>query len=176
MNKREFSLNGLIFREIDFISHSDLCLQFRADSFAISFGDAREFWEKDGKGGERYLTMLQSRPSNEFGAFHIWKNGSIVGQMELGLYLEDPSFGYVNLFYLAPKWRKVGLGTTLNDFVKMFLRTLGVSRAQLTVSPFNESAYRFYLKHGWTDLGKKDCTGQNCYEWQKIVHWMELNF
>ena len=110
------------FKKINLSLHKDVAVTFRADSYMMSFGTAQTFWEEDGKGGERYIEWLQSRMQNpqKFGAFHIWRGEEIIGQMELALFKDDESWGYVNLYYLREDWRGKGLSKKLDDFASSF--------------------------------------------------------
>jgi GNAT superfamily N-acetyltransferase len=142
----------VIFKPIDFASHSELSVSFRADSFACSFGTDRHFWERYGTRGEKYLAQLKSE--GWLKGFHVWNKDQIIGQIELGV--NEPSLrkGHINLYYLVADMRRKGYGSALDDFACEFLRSTGATHATLTVSPINESAIRFYEMHGWHNLGQ----------------------
>ncbi len=76
----------LEFKRIDLTLHRDVAIQFRADSYVSSFGNADEFWGQDGRGDERYVMWLSKRDPKKFGAFHLWLAGEIIGQMEMTLF------------------------------------------------------------------------------------------
>ncbi len=97
MEPRIFKIDKILFKEIDFEEHSDICVKYRADSFKVSFGNEDGFWEEDGRGDERYLAWLKNKDPKVFGSFHIWTNNQIIGQMELGLFHGDSSYGYIPL-------------------------------------------------------------------------------
>ena len=146
----------LIFKPIDLARHQNICVRFRADSFRCSFGSTDRFYEADGSGVEKYLQWLRDRlqalPNN---GIHVWQSDQIIGQIELGRWNLDPQVGYVNLFYLIPEARGLGLGQQLDNHAGHFFRELGCTSARLSASPSNHAAMRFYLKHGWVDLGPR---------------------
>jgi GNAT superfamily N-acetyltransferase len=165
-------MKALTFLPINLDLHSDLCIRFRSDSFVESFGSDKPFFEEDGLGDARYLDWLKSRISTRYGGFHIWLNGEIVGQMELGERKNEDDFGYINLYYLVPQWRGKGLSEALDKFAMDFLRSLGFKKARLSVSPTNLRAVQFYKKNGWADIGER--TGPEASEVLRFpIHYME---
>jgi len=171
MNRRQYHIDDLDFIEIDFDLHEDICIRFRADSYTASFGNDDGFWGEDGLGAKRYIEWLKSKDRKKYGSFHIWLNGEIIGQMELGLFHRDESFGYVNLYYLKEVHRGKGLSSRLDDFTKKFLEELGVNKVRLCVSPSNERAWSFYIKQGWKDAGPRNPDSKDT-----LVHWMEKTY
>ncbi|MBF2065879.1 MAG: GNAT family N-acetyltransferase [Calothrix sp. C42_A2020_038] len=134
-----------------------MCVQFRADSFVCSFGSADRFHEEDGNGAERYLLWLKQRIAEiPNSCVHIWKGEQIIGQMEMRRWKHNPRVGYINLFYLIPKFRGQGLGQQLDQYAANWFKQLGCQSARLSVSPMNLAAMRFYLKQGWIDLGPRE--------------------
>ena len=148
------SESTLLFAPIDLDSAAELTVQIRADSFVCSFGSDERFYEPDGKGHERYLVWLAKQIEEMPGScVHAWHDGAIVGQMEIGRFRGDPDVGYVYLYYLLPPFRNRGFGAHLDRYVTRYLKQQGFRSARLNVSPTNQQAMRFYLKHGWNDLG-----------------------
>lgn len=156
----------LIFEPIDLEAHADFCIRFRADSFFASFGKTEGFHGKEGQsptkvypggdGVDEYLEWLAKRMSDFPGScVHVWLNGEIIGQIEMGCFRLDPSIGYVNLFYLIPECRGRGLGGHLDRFAVDFLLRAGHQCARLCVSPKNHQAVAFYQKNAWRDLGPR---------------------
>ena len=147
----------LEFKPINLERHQDLCIQFRADAFACSFGSTVLFYGEDGKGAERYLQWLRQQITDiQNSCVHLWKGKQVIGQMEMGRWNLDPTVGYVNLFYLIPEVRGQGLGQKLDQYATNFFKQLGCPSARLSVSPTNLAAVRFYLKQGWIDLGQRE--------------------
>lgn len=154
------------FKPIQLDQHRDLCIQFRADSFVVSFGDDKKFYEEDGKGDERYIEWLQVKMNiDPQAAVHIWQDGEIIGQIEMGGSRKFPGVGYVNLYYLIPSKRGQGLGKHLDQHAMVYLKSKGYTSVRLSVSPTNALAWAYYQKMGWKDLGP-------CSEHPE-VHFME---
>ena len=156
------------FRTIELPRDSAICVAFRRDSYACSFTDAGKFDRENGADGNSYLDWLATRIA-EFpqGFVHVWRDNEIIGQIEMRP-RGSPSIGYVNLFYLVPSARGRGLGESLNHYALSVFASLGVQKLQLTVSPSNERAVRFYIKQGWQDLGPRPG--------HENVHLMERNY
>ena len=134
----------LQFRTIDLARDSGICVRFRRDSYACSFGDARRLDEQS------YLDWLAIRIA-EFpeGFVHVLRDNEIVGQMEMRPH------GYINLFYLVPAVRGSGLADSLHEYALSVFAGLGLQKLQLSVSPSNARAIGFYHKQGWRDLGPR---------------------
>jgi ribosomal protein S18 acetylase RimI-like enzyme len=156
----------LRFETIDVQRHGDVCVRFRRDSYACSFGDASRFDLESGEDGARYLAWLRQRVSEwPEGAVHVWVGDRIIGQLEMRIRGEERT-GYVNLFYLAPEERGTGKGAALHWYAVEVFRRSGVKTVQLSVAPSNVQAIRYYQKHGWVDLGTRPG--------HEDVHLMEL--
>jgi ribosomal protein S18 acetylase RimI-like enzyme len=155
----------LIFEPIDLHAHADFCIRFRADSFFASFGKNEAFHAEDaqsptmiypGESVEEYMDWIAKRMNDIPGScVHVWQRGVIIGQVEMGRFRLDPSIGYVNLFYLIPECRGMGLGAQLDRFAVDFLCRAGHRAARLCVSPTNLPSVAFYRKHQWRDMGPR---------------------
>ena len=146
----------LDFQPIDFKQHSQVCIEFRVYSFVASFGDADRFHEEDGRGADRYLDWLREKSkADPRSCVHIWFEGQIIGQIEMGRFKSDPAIGYVNLFYLRPQMRGRGMASHLQRYAIDYFRSIGLKKARLSVSPTNARAVAYYKKHGWRDLGPR---------------------
>lgn len=146
----------LIFKPVQLDIHSHICITFREDSFIVSFGDAKKFYEDDEKGGERYIQWLKNKIEKDpFSVIHVWYADQIIGQLELGTINSEPRCGYVNLYYLIPSMRGKGFGVALDNYVVEYFKRLGMLKAKLSVSPTNMPANLFYIKMGWADLGPR---------------------
>ena len=148
----------LEFRTIDLAKHRELACRFRRDSYVASFGDSDAFDGPDGDGATEYLTWLERRiQSFPAGQVHAWAGDEVVGQIEAIPRTRagegDAPFGYINLYYLSPKWRGQGLGRQLETYVNRLFRDMGIERLILSVSPTNNAAWNFYLREGWKDCG-----------------------
>jgi len=68
---------------------------------------------------------------------------------------EDPSLGYVNLFYVVPELRGRGLGRLLQRHAVRVFSRLGKRAIRLSVSARNAQALAFYSKLGWREVGSR---------------------
>ncbi|HVJ20811.1 MAG TPA: GNAT family N-acetyltransferase [Polyangiaceae bacterium] len=154
----------LEFRTIELPRDAALCVAFRRDAHAASFGP-----EQSGFDAAEYLSWLAGRLV-EFpeGHLHVWRDEKIVGQLEMIQRKDPPDAGYVNLFYLVPEVRGGKLGGALHDYVTRFFRERGVRRLRLSVSPSNERAVRYYAKHGWTSLGPRP-GDEKVHRWELLL-------
>jgi ribosomal protein S18 acetylase RimI-like enzyme len=166
----------LEFIPLNIEQNRDLILKNRAYGFYSSFGSEDSFWESDGKGGERYLDWLVKQDQKKFFAFHVLSDQKIIGQLEIGVFKPDESWGYINYFYLNDENRGKGLASQLHDFVIEHFRHRGLSKAKLSVAPDNTPAYKFYEKHGWVDKGPREYLDRNGVALSHIIHIMELEF
>ena len=147
-------MQTLTFKPIDIHKHFDLCVEFRADAFRISFGSDVDVYGTDNEGVKRYRQWLKQKMADiPNSCVHAWHSGQIVGQIEMGKWKVNPAIGYVNLFYLIPAYRGQGFSNQLNAHAVNFLKQLGFRTARLCVSPTNVRAVRFYEKHEWQDVG-----------------------
>lgn len=139
----------LQFKTIDPDTQSEQALEFRKDSFKVSFGDADNFDEVD------YLQWLKEKTTDYPDGFvMVEKQGETIGQVELSIReYEDKTIGYVNLYYLIPSSRGSGHGEELHAYAKDFFRSRNVTEFHLRVAPSNTSAIKFYRKIGMEEIG-----------------------
>jgi RimJ/RimL family protein N-acetyltransferase len=140
----------LSFRPIDLRADLESAVRFRRDSFVCSFGDDGRFDEA------QYVSFLKAKQARDpWLAVHVFRDDQLIGQMELDAYKPEPWIGYVNLYYLAPAYRGLGLAAQLDAYASDYLQRSGFASAQLSVSPTNTRALRFYRRHGWSDVGPR---------------------
>ena len=150
MGTEQHAVTRLTFRTIDLETNERLCVDFRRDSFELSFGDASRFDESE------YTVWLRERIAECPGlCVHAFDARRIVGQIEGHVERGDRTKGYVHLFYLVPDMRGRCLGAQLDRHVERFFRGEGVHVARLAVSDSNRRARRFYAGRGWADLGAR---------------------
>ncbi|EAT12705.1 GNAT family N-acetyltransferase [Bermanella marisrubri] len=152
----------LQFKPVDFDRHEQLCLQFRKDAHLASYGSLAYFNEEEMLNWFRYL--IQENPE---GFKHVWLKGQIIGQIEYKAIIEEAnennqanSYSYINLFYLKPEYRNLGLGQQLHDFVVKQCQLAGSREIFLRYIPGNKQAKAFYRKNGWLFSGEPDYRGQ----------------
>lgn len=134
------------YRLIDPVKDRDTAINIRRDSFDVSFQDP------DGMGDPQgYLIWMEMCNFMFPGSFAMMeKDGELVGQIELELLdYFNKRIGYVDLFYLLPKYRGKGIGSEQINYAETFFRKLGMDEYHLRVSPTNEPALKFYKKHGF---------------------------
>ena len=147
---------NLAFRSINLESHAELCVHFRRDAFVCSFDDGdKRFAIESGAHAQDYLRWLSTRiDACPESCVHVFDGQEIVGQIETELRGQE-KLGYIYLFYLIPSRRGKGLSDQLHSYVMQLFQEVGVIRAQLSVSPTNQTAVCFYHRHGWQDLGPR---------------------
>ncbi|WKA52840.1 GNAT family N-acetyltransferase [Planococcus liqunii] len=140
----------MIIKRIDLETQREILIQFRKDSFAVSFGSTQEFGDE-----EDYLKWVAAK-SLQFpdGFMVVMEDERPIGQLELTLTVyEERSIGYVNLYYLIPDKRGLGLGKTLHEYALNFFIENGVKEYHLRVSPSNLPALSFYRNAGMEEIG-----------------------
>lgn len=128
---------------------SEQVIQFRKDSFKVSFGDATDFDETD------YLQWLKENITDYPDGFVVVEeDGELIGQLELSIRgYEGKNIGYVNLYYLIPASRGKGRGKDLHAYAVEFFKNRQVQEYHLRVSSTNISAIKFYQKIGMKEIG-----------------------
>jgi ribosomal protein S18 acetylase RimI-like enzyme len=134
----------LTFRRIDVDRDGPAAYARYRDAAEASLGSARA--------GDRrlpYLAGLRERLA-EYPDGHVLAvlDGDVIGQLELqvpyGL-----TVGYVNLFYVAPRWRRLGFGRLLHDYAVNYFRSWDAKTVELHVGPANGAAVAFYRSVGY---------------------------
>ncbi|MGV3467435.1 MAG: GNAT family N-acetyltransferase [Heyndrickxia sp.] len=133
------------FIPIDIEKHIDYVVSFRRDSFVVSFGSDKDFGDD-----MEYLDWLKEQTSKYPSGFVLLiENGVPIGQLELTIKkYEGKEIGYVNLYYLIPEKRGIGIGGQLHHYAIHFFQNNNVNEYHLRVSPTNEQAIAFYRKNG----------------------------
>jgi GNAT superfamily N-acetyltransferase len=137
------------FEPIAIDTHFSQCVAFRRDAYLCSFGTDVGF--EDSIIGYKALLQQNTLEKGWF-YFHIWHESQLIGQLEFRSFSKTPDTGYVQLIYLIPEYRGLGLGTELQEFIRTQLRDAGCSKAKLSVSRANKTALRHYKRSGWTYL------------------------
>jgi RimJ/RimL family protein N-acetyltransferase len=139
----------MIFKTIDLEVHEQYVIDFRRDSFKVSFNDISGFNKAD------YLNWLNVK-IKEFpkGFVMIEEDGDLIGQLELSTREhKGRRIGYVHLYYLKPEHRQKGLGNEIHSYALQFFMEQKVKEYHLRVSPTNSQAIRFYEKIGMREVG-----------------------
>ncbi|WP_308639555.1 GNAT family N-acetyltransferase [Paenibacillus silvisoli] len=138
------------FQPIDVTKHRKFIIPFRRDSFIVSFGSDKDFGNE-----EEYIDWVDAK-SRQFpeGFVLAMENEIPIGQLELTIIEHnDSKIGYVNLYYLIPEKRGIGLGKALHQYALQFFGNNGVQEYHLRVSPSNQNACKFYHKNGMQQIG-----------------------
>jgi len=146
----------LQFKPIDLGRHAHLCLEFIKDTHLCSFGSMEGFNEE---AQEREMQQFTERIAAKLfqdpeSCLHVWKGNTLVGQLNFGTFI-DPSIGYISHFSVTPEWRGTGVAAKMDAYADNHFRRRGFRSARLSVTAANTRAVRFYLKHGWQDLGPR---------------------
>jgi aminoglycoside 6'-N-acetyltransferase len=135
---------------------AQICVTFRREMYASSFGSYEGIEEEMGEDNALYLEQLRSRIAQlPQGNVHLWRGDRIVGQAEMRLLDEEPHVGYVSLFYVAADCRGEGLGRVLHEHAVDVFRRSGKKLMRLSVSISNARAIAFYRKLGWIAVGTR---------------------
>ena len=137
------------FIPIDIDNHREYIIPFRKDSFIVSFGTDKDLGDET-----NYLNWLkQQSEKNPDGFVLVVDNEIPIGQLELTIKeYEGKEIGYVNLYYLVPEKRGMGLGSLLHAYAIQFFKKHNVKEYHLRVSPTNKHAIAFYKKNGMKQL------------------------
>ena len=137
------------FIPIDIDKHRDYILPFRKDSFMVSFGTDEGLGD-----GQHYLNWIhQHVQNNPKGFVLVMDNAVPIGQLELTVKeYKGKEIGYVNLYYLVPEKRGMGLGSRLHAYAIEYFKACGLSEYHLRVSPTNTHALTFYKKNGMKSI------------------------
>ena len=134
----------LTFRRIDVDRDGPSAYARYRDAAEISLGSERA--------GDRrlpYLAGLRAR-CGEYPDGHVLAllGPDVVGQLELQVPYGLPA-GYVNLFYVVPAWRRLGLGRLLHDYAAAYFRSWDATAVDLHVGASNVGALAFYRSLGY---------------------------
>lgn len=143
---------SLTYRRIDPAADAPLVVANHHDACVASFGSDCSY-----EGAGRYLSWLRAKVQ-EFpeGCVLAMLGDTCVGQMEL----EVPwglTTGYVNLYYVTPRFRRMGFGRRMHDYAEQYFRNWEADKIELHVSPTNRAAMRFYNALGYRPIGGEAC-------------------
>ena len=129
---------------------ADTYLQFRQDAWRAVYGDLNGFTPAafwcDAK------RCSEQKP--EAVAFAMLGD-EIAGLIQLDLDRKvAQNAGYISFFYMRPGFRDHGFGVQMLGHGVSVCRSLGRAALQLSVSPQNQKAMRFYDRYGFEPIGK----------------------
>jgi GNAT superfamily N-acetyltransferase len=156
---------------MDLDAESPVCVAYMRDLLKLNFGSDEPFLRDYGPDGSGYIQWLRPRRiADPRSAVFACADSLPVGMVVTGRWRVDPSIGYVNQYYLTPRWRGRGLGRQLDDYAMYVLWTQGCRQARLTAASTNTAAVNFYTKLGWLDAGPRaDVPGATYFTRQSPV-------
>lgn len=132
------------------------CMRLRREMYVASFGAEDGLEEEMGPDNRLYLEQLRAKMAQlPQGNVHLWRDGEIVGQLEMRLLEGEDDVAYLSLIHVVREWRGHGLGKRLHDYAMQVSRDLGKRAMRLSVSRRNAAAMRFYRRLGWVVVGTR---------------------
>ena len=149
-------MSSLTFKPIDLNKNTELAIQFRNDAFICSYAEENSF-----KPTDKYIKWLSKKidKAPEL-AMHVWLNDEIIGQLEITTFEEVL---YINLYYLAPKYRSKGYGVKLHEYILSIAKKNKIKNLELSVAIKNTTAIGFYQKVGFIKGKQIKRGGIECY-------------
>lgn len=138
------------------LAHAATCARLRREMYLASFGSAEGLEEEMGEGDQAYLGQLRAKIAQlPEGNVHLWRDGAIVGQLEMRLLDDEPEVAYLSLIHVSAGLRGQGLGQRLHAHAMQVARSRGKRLMRLSVSERNAAALRFYRRLGWVVAGTR---------------------
>ena len=137
------------FKEINLERDFELCVEARRDAYFCSF----ETYDGFAEFITGYRERIQERQAQpEWLYLHVWADDKVVGQLECRSFSDEPDTGYVQLIYLFPEYRGIGIATELQAHIRHRLLSMGCKWVMLSVSRTNLRAINHYRRFGWVFL------------------------
>ena len=140
------------------IAASDLatCARMHRDMYLASFGTDDGLAEEMGPADQVYYAQLHAKMAQlPEGNVHLWRDGEIVGQLEMRLVDDDPEVLYLSLIHVDARLRGRGLGKRLHAHAMDLARRSGRKLLRLSVAQHNKHALLFYRRLGWVVVGTR---------------------
>jgi ribosomal protein S18 acetylase RimI-like enzyme len=135
---------GLIFKPID-EKNAHLPEQFMRELISSVAGpDYVEKAFNSIPGGFQKMRELYN-----LAAVHVWEDGKVIGEVDLGVSQLNSSNAHIYFFYLIPEYRQKGRGKILEQWACTAMRNKGYSNASLLCHELNLPAKKFYEKNEW---------------------------
>ena len=143
----------MTFRRIELPGDAARVVAWHADACRATFGE--EAYRARLERPDRYLKHLSER-IEEYPEGHLlaFAGSECVGQMELQVPY-GAEVGYVNLFCVAPEFRRQGCGRAMHARAEQYFRSWEARRIELHASPTNPAAMRFYEAMGYRVVGRE---------------------
>ena len=146
--------SSLRYAPLDMERGSEIYYQARKEAWLSIHGSIQHF---DGDGFVR--EALEQWKVNPRAVTCAYLEDKLVGilQMDTARYA-DEGVGYIPFYYMAPEYRKNGLGVQLMGEAISLYRPLGRDRLRLRCAPDNHVAQRFYRRYGFRKAGEAQGT------------------
>ena len=138
------------------LADAGTCVRMHREMYAASFGTEEGLEEEMGEGNALYLAQLREKLARwPEGNVHLWRDGRIVGQLEMRPVEDEPGVGYLSLIHVLAEYRGHGLGKRLHRHAMQACHDRGMRLMRLSVSQRNAAALRFYKRLGWAPAGTR---------------------
>ena len=96
--------------------------------------------------------MRSNFENDENSVVGIFRNNEIVGLavLETRNDADGSPYGWIQFYYVSPKWRRYGFGTELVRYSAEYYFSHGLTEMRLRVGKYNIAAQTFYIKNGFT--------------------------
>lgn len=138
------------------LADTDTCVRLRREMYVASFGTEEGLAEEMGAGNVFYIRQLRDKLAQlPEGNVHLWRDGRVVGQLEMRLLDDEDDVAYLSLIHVVAEYRGHGLGKRLHQHALQVSRARGKRVLRLSVSRHNAAALRFYKRLGWAVVGAR---------------------
>lgn len=138
------------------LADTDACIRMRREMYIASFGTEDGLEEEMGADNVFYVRQLHDKLAQvPEGNVHLWRDGRMVGQLEMRLLEDEDDVAYLSLIHVVAEYRGHGLGKRLHQHAMQVSRARGKRLMRLSVSLHNASAMRFYKRLGWVVVGTR---------------------
>ena len=129
------------------------------ETFRITFGSdiTDEFLDKE-------LARTRTDSTNdENSVIGVFAANELVGHavLETRFIASDGLHGWIHFYYVAPQFRRHGIGARLVRYSVEYFTTLGLTEFYLSTGENNRAAQEFYLRMGFFRVPEGDKTGSS---------------
>jgi len=149
----------IVVAPIDVDSFLDFVVAAHRETFNITFRSdiTDEFLDKE------FARMRADYSNDENSVVGAFVGNDIVGLavLETRSRADDSHFGWIHFYYVAPQFRRYGVGSRLVRYSAEYYSTLGLTEFFLRTGEYNEAAQAFYHSVGFSHIPEGDKTGLN---------------
>ena len=143
----------IVISVLDLDRYRDFITDAHYETFRITFESeiSEEFLK------EEFIRMQNDCMNNEGSVVGAFIEGEIAGLAVLEIReRSDCQYGWIHFYYVAPEFRKLGVGKKLVDFSVSFYRSRGLSEICLRTGENNIITQAFYTKNGFVRVPEED--------------------